>query len=356
MLVYIIILIILLLLAIGEQFLPEFPFLFGLYIGLALILIAGFRGEEVSRDYGNYLMIFSDVGSLSSYIKEYDKYFFYEPMFFLIIWVSKTIFGNHYVAIFLFYAVVGVSLKIAAIYKYSIFPYLSLLIYFPSYFFLHDMTQIRIGLAGGICLLGIRHLFSGDKRKWIAYCLFATLLHYSSLLLVVMVLINKDAFSKKKYLVILLICFLVSFFRIDFIQLFSHLPLGAISLKLQQYSSIKEVVEASRANIFSVLFLTKLFLGLILLLISSPSNSKEIVLIKIYIISLCSFSFFSSSAMLAFRVSELFGLVECISLTYLVKYSRFRFVPFLMILILVIFYFVFALYIERNIQEYHIVV
>ncbi|WP_256742632.1 EpsG family protein, partial [Cronobacter sakazakii] len=66
---------------------------------------------------------------------------------------------------------VSIGIKLHAIKKISSSPILSLIIYIAFYYILHDMTQIRAGVAAGLFLLAIRELASGKNIK--AACLIA---------------------------------------------------------------------------------------------------------------------------------------------------------------------------------------
>lgn len=358
MIIYYLFFILLLGLAVTEQVFKKIPYLFAVPIILLLVVLAGFRGEEVSRDYANYVEMYQFIGSFPDYFTFYDFYFIYEPLFYFIVSGLKTIFGSVYVPVFLLFALIGVSLKSAAIRKLSPYPFLSLLLYFVSFFFLHDMTQIRIGVAGGILLLyALPRLLNNNKKGFIGFCLLAGVIHYSSLLYIVLMFVKKSSINKWKYLAVFIFCFSISLLRIDFMTVISRLPMGAISMKLDNYNNTLEFTDTVRVNIFNVMFLIKMALGLALLALAGRhGDEKEILLTKIYFISLCSFLFFTGTAMLAFRVSELFGLIEFIALVYLVKRARFKFVAFGFLLIFACLYFILALFIEKNIQEYYLAI
>jgi len=356
MLPYYLIFFLLLLLALAEQLFKKLPFIFGAFIVFCLILLSGLRGDDVSRDYTNYTVMFDETGSIKSYFINYGTNLFFEPLFYITVSLFKSIFGEFYFPIFLFFACFGIALKATGIFKFSPYPYLSLLLYFPSIFFLHDMTQIRIGLAGGIFLfLALPSLLKNNQRgKYIFYCLLATLFHYSCLLYLGLLFVNRISFNKKKYLLLLVFCLLISILRIDFTHIIARMPFGAISMKMDMYNSILEFTEEVKVNIFNVLFVLKLIFGLMLLFVTKRfDDNNTILFVKMYFISLCTFLFFSGTAMLAFRVSEVFGLIEFIVLVYLLKSFRLRVIPFGLLVMFACGYFFMALYITKYIQDYH---
>jgi len=236
--------------------------------------------------------------------------------------------------------------------------FLSLLLYFPSFFFLHDMIQIRIGIAGGLLLLvALPLLLKKKKLTFIIACLLISLMHYSSLLFTLLAFVNQHSINKLKYLIFFGLCFLFSMLKIDFLLLVSKLPLGAISMKLAQYNSTFEIRGAERVNVFNVLFLIKMMMGLVLLyLVEEENDEKQVLFTKMYFISLCSFLLFSATAILAFRVSELFALIEFIVMAYMVKQARIKLIPVTLITIFAAIYLVLTLHVEKSIQEYYLVI
>ncbi len=134
MVVYYLIFISLVLLACAEQLVKKLPFLFGGIVIFFLVILAGLRGEEVARDYTNYTIMFDETGSIGDYFTNYDINFFFEPLFYIIVSLFKSVFGDLYFPIFLFFALLSITAKGASIYRFSPYPYLSLLLYFPSIF------------------------------------------------------------------------------------------------------------------------------------------------------------------------------------------------------------------------------
>ena len=113
MFIYYLFLIVLISLAILEQLLKKIPFVFAIPVIFLMVLLAGFRGEDVSRDYGNYVEMYKFVGSVSAYFTFYDFYFIYEPLFYLIVSGLKALFGSQYLPLFILFALVGVVFKAA---------------------------------------------------------------------------------------------------------------------------------------------------------------------------------------------------------------------------------------------------
>lgn len=97
-------------------------------------------------------------------------------------WIVDLVdaFGMGLSGVFFVYLTLGFFLK--CLYFFRAMPgygFVSL-IYFTSYFVLHDLVQIRVGAALGLALWAVHHL--GERKLWLASLLWfaAFLLHYSA--------------------------------------------------------------------------------------------------------------------------------------------------------------------------------
>lgn len=98
--------------------------------GIILVFFAGLRGEGIDNDYFNYKAYFEDTPSLnhlfsSDYLRSKIKI---EPSLILINSTIKTIHKDGFAIVIFIYALLGISLKMKAIYRIAEFPFLSLLI------------------------------------------------------------------------------------------------------------------------------------------------------------------------------------------------------------------------------------
>ena len=147
-----------------------------LYVGcgVVLFLVAGLRPAESVPDYTVYESMYESV-LISGRVN-----FITEPSFSaLALFVDR--FLGHPVFLFLIYAALGVWLKMTAIRKLSELWFLSLLFYFSTFFLLHEMVQIRAGVATGFILLAIRPLYERKPGPFLLLMACAILFHYSAL-------------------------------------------------------------------------------------------------------------------------------------------------------------------------------
>ena len=141
-------------------------------LAIVLITIAAFRGEGVDRDYSNYV----------SYFHEQD-FLFVEPSFVLISIIIHFIVGPYPIFLFIFFAILGVSLKFIAIKQLTELWFLSLVIYISYFFILQDLTQIRAGVATSFLLLCIKPIKERNWKKFLLFSFLAFSFHYSALLI-----------------------------------------------------------------------------------------------------------------------------------------------------------------------------
>lgn len=145
-------------------------------IGVALILIAGLRPIGIdpdSRMYADFAKYFVGWSSIDFMDKE--------PGFWSIIYLNHIFFDNEPVSFFIIYAALSISFKLILFYRLSSHPIITLVLYISTYYFLHDMTQIRIGLACVFILWSLEDVIQRNKSGFILKVGLATTFHYSAI-------------------------------------------------------------------------------------------------------------------------------------------------------------------------------
>lgn len=147
-------------------------------LGLCLLLIAGLQGVGVSRDYLEYRRLYA--GFSGGYGTTGT---FYEPIF-----VTSAIVGGALGLPVNFSIILHVSVslftKFLVFARSSLAPVLSLALYYSYFFFLQDVTQIRIAAGLGVAYLGIVALVQGRKIWFWSLMLLAACFHFSTLALI----------------------------------------------------------------------------------------------------------------------------------------------------------------------------
>ena len=281
-----------------------------LFLGLVLILTAGFRKEEAVRDYVTYV----------TYFHEQD-FLLVEPSFVLISNVIHLLIGPYPIYLFVLFATLGVSLKLTAIKQLSELWFLSIVIYVSHFFILHEMTQIRAGIASALLLLCVKPIYDRDLKKFLLFAFLGFVFHYSAIVILPLWFLGLK--PRKIFLLFSIpVAYIIYFTGINLI---TTIPIAVIQSKISIYQTLMEMgnEESILINVFNLVFLGKIALFYFLLskykLIASH-NKYVPVLMKIYCISLISYPVLAVMPPVATRINELFAIVE-IALLPLIYYS-----------------------------------
>ncbi len=268
-----------------------------------IILVAGLRPEGIDRDYLTYLEHFYD----------YQNYALLEPSFKLIAYFVHNVIGAYPVLLFLIYAIIGVSLKMIAIKQLSTLVWGGVLVYLSYYFLLHEMTQIRAGVASGFLLLSIKPLYDRRLKLFLLYAGCATFFHYSGvvifLLWVVKNKVNRNVLAGIIPLAILA-------YIIGRTSLIFNLPVPILGDKMMVYQNLKNIDSSHNViNVFNAVYIVKLVLFYLFwwkYKLLEVHNQYFPLLFKIYGFSLCLLPLLSDIPVFAYRLSELLGIVEIV--------------------------------------------
>lgn len=275
-------------------------------LSILLTFIAGLSGP-VSADHNSYIALYNEVinGKYRNeisfiVISKFVNLLFHNPLF-----------------LFLIYAILGVNLKVIAIKKISHFCFFSILIYFSYYFFLHDMTQIRVGVSSAFFLLSIPSIYERNFKRFIVLIGAAILFHYSALILLPMYFIKRDKIHIWWFFLIP-IGYLLYFSNINISSLIQFINIDVISYKYNQYKSLSSI---HKINIFNSLMLFRYcFIGLLLWKwkLLREKNVYAVILIKFYILSCFIFISLADLPAIAFRLSELLAIVEIMLIPFII--------------------------------------
>jgi hypothetical protein len=294
-----------------EDYLGKYKVLAYSVLTLILICVAAFKPIGCDNDSINYEYSF----------KNYDAKEVILNFEFSYRWLCSIIskISNSVRPIFIIYAIIGVSVKMCAFRKYSEMWFLCVVIYLGYYYLLHDLTQIRASIASGIFLLSIKSLAEGKKWQYFFMICIALFFHYSSLLLFPLLLINNKGLTNlKKYILALFvpIGYIIYFLHVNLV---ATIPLPYISDKIEIYQILSERgIMGDEINVFNMVFLVEILVYLFLLLkydLIIEYNKYLPIMIKIMGLSIFSFLIFATLPVLAFRMYELYGIVNIILFT-----------------------------------------
>jgi len=288
------------------------------------------------------LEYFHDTENYLTMIHTYDKIWQTEPTFWII---NQLLSGGSDQIFFLIYATLGVSIKIYAIKRISSFPLLSVYLYICLYFILHEMTQIRVGVACGIFLLAIPDIVNKNFRMYLFKTLIAMSFHYSAIIMLVLYFVNNKNINRKIYFFLPIIGLILAFIpnlMLNIFTFFEFILPSVIANKVTLYLSLIDNEDYNKINTFNIftlsLFLIYCFMLFNLNIIRTQLN---IVMIQLFGIQLFVYYSFSSIPAFAARLSEFIGIILVILIPNLILMFKQKLFPILMLIIWSSGYFYF---------------
>lgn len=309
--------------------------------GIGLILVAIFKDGSNMPDYQEFIdniegNIVADIN-----IKE--------PAFFAIKWLADFC-PDYRVLIGLFlYAIFGVTLKLIAIKQLTEFWFIALAVFISHYYMLHDLIQIRAGVASAFLLLCIKPLYERNGKRFLLWTLIAFLFHYSAIIIFFLWFLSPKFFKKGIWLSIIPIAYILYFIGFDIISLLTYIPIPGVQTKLIGYQRITELGLNGWDTFdpFAITYLVKIFvLYFIVLNINKiqQHNKYTYILTKIYALAFAVYLLLGCVPVVAYRTKELLAIVEIVllpSIAYIgVPRSVTKAVPLtfsLLIMVLLIF-------------------
>ena len=288
-------------------------------IGIFLIYKATFR--ETGIDYESYIRNYNEVQALGfDFFKRRM-----EPLFKLILYISP----NFRVAFFII-ALIAIYLKLKGIIEYSLYPFISLVFYYCSYYYSDDMGRIRIGIASAIMIFAIRYL---EQKKFLLYVLIAILFHKSAVTYLILYFFYKLNLNKKQYMILFFISFILSVIDMSIVRvILDKIP--------YLNSTIIEYMEIFQKIGFNLYMLPKIVF-MILFFYKFKYLSQFRYFKKLYsIYFLGNFIYFTFNSIQSFatRGSETLLCIEFIILPYLLKAFKDKVIRFLIFIILITYY------------------
>lgn len=306
---------------------------------LLLFCVAAFRPAYIDRDYANYLRLFRMNLVMGQPL--------IEPSFILI-----SDFVHHYlfakpVFLFVIYAGIGVVTKLTAIVKLSPYIFLSLLIYFSYSFILHEMTQIRAGVAVGFVLLLIKPLY---ERKAAAFFLLAScafFFHFSAVIIYFLWFLRTDKINVQVYAGLIVGAYFMYFFTGVMLTSFvTMLPLGELVDKMANY----ERENGIGLNVFNSWQLLRCVLAFFFLynIEKLRQHTKYAVLfVKMYVFAAVFYILLAHNPTFATRISDLFSIIDIVLLPFIAALIKPRAVGYAAVVIIAFFYLALNLYFNK---------
>ena len=270
---------------------------------IILILFTAFRPIGFDPDSVAYESMFLD--------NEDDSFFLIDPSYIFLVNIFRA-FTDDIHFLFLFYAIIGISIKFYALRQLSPLFFLPLIIYFGNYYILHDYIQIRAAIASAMLLLAIKPISEGKKKKAFVYLLIANVFHSSTLALYPILLFSNNISKIWKYILIAItpIGAILFLLHLDFITV---LPIPYIQEKIEMYRVMTEVGAYDELTLKQP-FIWIHYAAILYSLYFYDTIRKNCptlpLLLKITACSLFCYFSFSSVPVVAVRLRELLSIVE----------------------------------------------
>lgn len=297
----------------------------------------GLRGDDVDNDYKNYQFAIeiNNTGIAEITFKSISHFLY-------------KIFHSS-VIVFVLYAILGVGLKFIAFKKYSNYFWLTILIYFSTFFILQEMNAIRAGAASGFVLLGLKPWSEGKKKAALLLIIIAGLFHYSFFVLLPFLFIISNNNKHNNILIYIglipIAYILYPFLDIGIVSPYINNPyiLGKMSGYLNSFES---------TDVFSTVFLIKILFILLLYFFRKKLDSYPYfyLFLKLYCIGIFFVVIFANFPAASMRFMDIFIIVELFLIPLFCNLfpSKFKFIPILLIILYSYFYF----YLYVNVGEY----
>lgn len=229
--------------------------------------------------------------------------------------------GGTISVMFFIYALISVPAKLKAMYSLTPYVFTALLIYIPVYFELHDMIQIRVSVAAMFLLCSLKPL--ADKRYLTASSLVicGILFHYSAVAFLPFLFIGNrklNTFGRIIIAVLLPLCFVMYLRKMD---LFSLIPSALTAGKLDYYQAASETGDWENLallykNLYFMMKCVLLYVCLYFYDYLTEKNPLAPLLINLFAASLLIMLSMATIPVIASRVSDLYGIVDCLVFTF----------------------------------------
>ena len=257
---------------------------------------------------------------------EYYYYFNYNPIIEIAteptyIYMSRFFlsFGFGVSAIFIAYAIIAIPMKLITLWKTTPYVFTAMIVYIGIYYPLHDVVQIRCGVAVAFLLWAMVPL---AKRQYFSATLLticAILFHYSSVAFIPILVVGNMKVGKYwKYLLGAAIPICLALYMVH-VSAVSFIPSSLVEGKLDLYRDMSESGGLDEYVPYKQIPFFAEFILLYIFIFFYDTIEKHCIyapiLIKILVLELGCMIMFAQIPVLGARLHELFGMFNVIAYT-----------------------------------------
>lgn len=274
------------------------------------VVFVGLRGD-IDSDYKTYEKSFKYI-ELNDYgIGDIT----FEPSFYFISKFAIAI-GSDYWFVTLIYAILTFGVLFYSFYQISYrLSVFYILAYYSYFFFLHAVTQIRVGLGIGLLIFSILYVKERKPFKFILTVLSASFFHISCLIFLPMYyLLNNHVHTiKVKLFLFLSALILIKYFNILPLVI-SQLPssdnLIIVKLLSHQYT-LENGIGSRTANVFVVVIICKFLFNIFLhYKMQNKVSPYFFYILQLHFYGCIVYILFSDMHIIAARFSDIFVVFE----------------------------------------------
>jgi hypothetical protein len=233
--IYYLILLMLFVFSVVEIFAEQFAKIILIVVSFVFFVVFVGLKLDVGTDYYQYTYLYK-LASVYTYKEAFGVEYIYWGWMKMFIWL-----GVHF---YLFWFITCLFNLLAKFYLFNkLTPYFfpCLLVYFVGLFFERDFDGIRQGIAIGVCYFALKPLVEKKFIAFLAIIIIASLIHGTSLVFLLLPLINYINLSLKAIAIILGLCLLLVMLKIDISDvIFSNLPNSFAKGKIDTYLAVKD--------------------------------------------------------------------------------------------------------------------
>lgn len=279
------------------------------YWGLCCLLVvfSAFRPVGVDPDSKAYEQIFLN--------NEADAEFLIDPSYMFLVGVFRGMTDDvHF--LFLFYAIIGISIKFYAIRRLFPLCFVPLVVYFGNYYILHDYIQMRAAIASAILLLALKPLAEGKRLVALGWLLVANVFHASTLALYPVLFFSNSLSRVWRYVLLAVTPIGTVLFLLHW-NFIAALPIPFVQEKMELYMALTEM-EAFEELTLKYPFIWIHYAAIVYALYFYDTIIEKCpalpLLLKIMAYALLCYYVLSPIPVIAGRMHELLGIVEVVLL------------------------------------------
>lgn len=279
-------------------------------VSVVMTLLAAFKPIGIDADSFNYLSHYYgttdvDVEFTCLIICNIARNLFQSPQF-----------------IFIIYALLAIPIMSYGTARITNLWFISLLVWLSNYFILQNLTQIRAAVVAGIFIYALYYLQRGERLRYLLLIALSCCFHISAILLIFLVFLGNKPLGRWWKILLAIVPMLGYIMALLKIDLVLFVPIPYVQERIEIYEEARDLAQSvmDEINIFNAVYLIRIVMFYLLLWKSEiiAQHVKNFpLLIKIYCFSIVCYTVFSFLPVMAFRTSELLGLVEIILVPYI---------------------------------------